>query len=97
MIGRAEDCDIQIPSDIVHLQVSRHHCLLEIHPPTVRVRDLGSTNGTFVNGEKIGPRYDESNGSVLEDRLPFSKELRQGDHICLGQSALHLQVEVHAE
>ena len=31
-------------------RVSRHHFLLEISPPTVRLRDLGSLNGTNVNG-----------------------------------------------
>lgn len=28
--------------------VSRHHCLFDIAPPGVHVRDLGSSNGTFV-------------------------------------------------
>ena len=78
------------------LQVSRHHCLLEIHPPTVRVRDLGSTNGTFVNGEKIGPQYGHSNGGPPENLQPIVKDLHEGDDVCLGRSALHLQVEVLA-
>jgi len=30
--------------------------LLDINPPDIRVRDFGSKNGTFVNGEKIGQR-----------------------------------------
>jgi pSer/pThr/pTyr-binding forkhead associated (FHA) protein len=55
-VGRAEDCDVQLPGDLLHRTVSRHHCLLDIDPPTVRVRDLGSRNGTFVNGCKIGQR-----------------------------------------
>lgn len=96
LVGRAEDCDIQIPSDSVHLQVSRHHCLLEIHPPTVRVRDLGSTNGTYVNGEKIEPRLNELNDNRSDSLTLIAKELRQGDNICLGHSPLHLQVEVSA-
>lgn len=96
LVGRAEDCDIQIPSDLNHLQVSRHHCLLEIHPPLVRLRDLGSTNGTFVNGAKIGPR--ESTDRSTTDYLhSIATELRQGDDVCLGRSPLHLQVEVHAD
>ena len=56
IIGRAADCDIQIPTDNVHTDVSRHHCVLEIHPPHAQVRDLGSLNGTWVNGRKIGQR-----------------------------------------
>ena len=54
LIGRGEDCDPRLPSDDAHRSVSRHHCLLDINPPDVRVRDLGSRNGTFVNGLKIG-------------------------------------------
>lgn len=96
LVGRAEDCDIQIPSDSDHLQVSRHHCLLEIHPPVVRVRDLGSTNGTFVNGEKIEPRHTQWHDNRPDSSTPVAKELRQGDDISLGQSPLHLQVEVSA-
>src|SRR5262249_17306558 len=32
---------------------SRHHCILEIAPPQCFLRDLGSLNGTFVNGIKV--------------------------------------------
>jgi serine/threonine-protein kinase len=53
-IGRSRDCTICLPQVAEHLDVSRHHCVLEIVPPTLRVRDLGSLNGTFVNGKKIG-------------------------------------------
>lgn len=34
-------------------EVSRKHCLLEIHGATATLLDLGSTNGTFVDGEQI--------------------------------------------
>jgi serine/threonine-protein kinase len=47
-VGRASDCLIRLPSDLEYCIVSRHHCLLDIAPPEVRVRDLGSLNGTFV-------------------------------------------------
>ena len=56
IIGRAADCDIQIPTDGEHGDVSRHHCVVEIHPPHAQVRDLGSLNGTFVNGRLVGRR-----------------------------------------
>ena len=57
VIGRADDCTISLSGEEEeHLFVSRHHCRLDISPPAIRVRDLGSTNGTFVNGRKIGHR-----------------------------------------
>jgi len=36
---------------------SRNHCLLEINPPQSFLRDLGSTNGTFVNGQRVREAY----------------------------------------
>src|SRR5438445_7364789 len=56
LVGRAPDCDIQLPADRVHGEVSRHHCLFEIEPPCVGVIDLGSLNGTYVNGKRVGSR-----------------------------------------
>src|SRR5262249_12611551 len=55
VVGRAKDCSIQVPDDLS--LVSRHHCLIDVDAPDVRVRDLGSLNGTYVNGETIGRRY----------------------------------------
>jgi pSer/pThr/pTyr-binding forkhead associated (FHA) protein len=50
LIGRAEDCDLRIESDFV----SRYHCILLLDEYSLRLRDLGSKNGTFVNGCRIG-------------------------------------------
>ena len=38
---------------IVDPSVSRNHAVLEVHDGKLVVRDIGSTNGTFVNGERI--------------------------------------------
>lgn len=55
-IGRSAGCDIFIDDPAV----SGRHCIIDIVPPGretdipgFRIRDLESTNGTFVNGEKI--------------------------------------------
>ena len=56
LIGRGEDCSPRLPNDEHHRSVSRHHCMLDINPPDVRIRDFGSRNGTYVNGVKIGQR-----------------------------------------
>jgi eukaryotic-like serine/threonine-protein kinase len=50
LIGRAETAHLYLPEDRFF---SRLHCLLEIAPPQCFLRDLGSTNGTFVNDRKV--------------------------------------------
>ncbi|OPX23812.1 MAG: hypothetical protein B1H04_03305 [Planctomycetales bacterium 4484_123] len=49
VLGRAEDCDLRIPL----LSVSRKHCELILGDDELRVRDLASSNGTFVNSRRI--------------------------------------------
>ena len=56
IIGRADECQIQIPDTKEYSTISRYHCLLDINPPDIRVRDFGSRNGTYINGDKIGQR-----------------------------------------
>ena len=53
LLGRMEDCHLCVPGDS---QVSRHHFLLEACPPMASLRDLGSMNGTHINGKKCGGR-----------------------------------------
>ena len=48
IIGRASDCIPHVPDDAAHRTVSRHHCLLDINPPDIRIRDFGSRNGTYL-------------------------------------------------
>jgi hypothetical protein len=48
VIGRAEEAHFRLAEDDPY--VSRNHCVLEIRPPKVYLHDLGSTNGTYVNG-----------------------------------------------
>src|SRR4030095_7476547 len=50
LIGRSPDAHLYLPDDRFF---SRNHCLLEINPPHSFLRDLGSTNGTFVNGQRV--------------------------------------------
>lgn len=53
ILGRSRSCTLRLTGDAT---VSRQHCLLEIDDYGVWVQDLGSLNGTYVNGEKIGQR-----------------------------------------
>jgi len=49
LFGRGSECHIQPNSD----WVSRQHCLLRVGLEDVSVRDLGSHNGTLVNGQRV--------------------------------------------
>jgi len=51
LLGRRETDIVLEDSD-----VSRKHCYLEVHGPTALLVDLGSTNGTFVENQKIETR-----------------------------------------
>ena len=48
-LGRAPDCDIVLPER----QISRYHARIEKDQAGFIIRDLGSKNGTFVNGEAV--------------------------------------------
>jgi len=49
VIGRREDCDLRIPLG----DVSRKHCRMILDGQTIKVEDLGSSNGTYRNGERV--------------------------------------------
>ncbi|MFE1589085.1 protein kinase [Streptomyces sp. NPDC058737] len=70
VVGRTQDCDLRAPAG--DRQVSRRHCAFDIDPPTVRVRDLGSHNGTYVNGIRLAAT------------APRPYELADGDEVRLG-------------
>ncbi|HCF59043.1 MAG TPA: AAA family ATPase, partial [Myxococcales bacterium] len=63
VIGRSLDADLHLLDD----KVSREHCAIEEAEGGHRVRDLGSRNGTWLNGE----------------RLERPEPLRPGDQVAL--------------
>jgi sigma-B regulation protein RsbU (phosphoserine phosphatase) len=67
-IGRAEDSDIYFPDQLL----SRRHAEIELRADGPYIVDLESTNGTFLNGE----------------RLHREKKLRDGDVIAVGGNTL---------
>jgi predicted component of type VI protein secretion system len=68
-LGRGPENDISVPWDRT---VSTLHAVLERYPSGWSVRDLGSTNGTFVNGTRLSAEH----------------RLRNGDEVRLGSSRL---------
>jgi predicted component of type VI protein secretion system len=61
LIGRAEECDVRPLSE----EVSRRHCAVVVGPADVWVEDLGSRNGTFVNGDRIAAKTRLTDGDLL--------------------------------
>ena len=61
-LGRAWDCSCVLDDPLC--LVSRRHCQIKVHAPLVRIHDMGSRNGTRVNGASIGPR---EQGALFED------------------------------
>src|ERR1700733_10501436 len=49
LVGRQEDCDVRLD----HKSVSKMHCVLVKTDGLLLLRDLGSTNGTRVNGTRV--------------------------------------------
>lgn len=77
LVGRGEDAKFRIQ----HHQVSRRHCeLFAGDGPEVFLRDLGSTNGTFLDGEQIPtstPTAVRSGGLVRVGKVAFVVECEQ--------------------
>jgi pSer/pThr/pTyr-binding forkhead associated (FHA) protein len=71
-IGRLEDNDIVIDDDSF---ISSHHARIEVRPEGTWVVDLGSTNGCFVNGQRVA---DE-------------RSVRKGDRIQVGSTVLEMR------
>ncbi|MCA9173724.1 MAG: GGDEF domain-containing protein [Planctomycetales bacterium] len=66
VIGRVGECDIQVMDE----SVSRHHAAIRFDGVNYVVSDLGSTNGTFVNDERISEKVLEP-----EDRIRIGQQI----------------------
>ncbi len=75
MIGRSDDAQFCLPHDRFF---SRHHCILEIAPPQTFIRDLGSTNGTFVNGMRVDTAYLKSGDRIQGGETVLEVEVSTG-------------------
>ena len=50
VVGRSSQAQFSVPDDGF---LSRNHFLVEFNPPACYLRDMGSTNGTTVNGVRV--------------------------------------------
>ncbi len=78
VIGRASDCTLRAGSEAI----SRHHCAILRGERGLSVRDLGSRNGTYVNGERIKGETAISSGDTvrvgtLEFRLDSEHDINR--------------------
>jgi serine/threonine-protein kinase len=83
LIGRSENAHLYLPEDRFF---SRHHCLLEIAPPRCFLRDLGSTNGTFVNGKRVQEVFLQSGDRVQGGQTVLEVEVQADQKQSVGEA-----------
>lgn len=74
IVGRRQGCELRIPSETV----SRRHCRLTFRDDILRVEDLGSVNGSFINGERVAG----------------AKVVRPGDRLTVGSISFRVQYQL---
>lgn len=72
VIGRSRACAVQV----AETTVSRQHAVFVVEPGNVRLRDLGSSNGTYVNGK----------------RVDGMQALSDGDRVVVGEAELVIRI-----
>lgn len=92
-VGRASDCLVRFSGDDSDLTISRHHCRLDIDLPCVYLKDLGSLNGTYLNGMKLEPAREihAAAGDMVaagESVVP----VKDGDVIRVGDTAFRIDL-----
>src|SRR5712692_10976446 len=74
VFGRGAECHIRPNSE----WVSRQHCQLLVSGDSASIRDLGSRNGTLINGERVMGERELTNGDQLQiGPLVFEVRLEQ--------------------
>ncbi|WP_353932760.1 protein kinase [Okeanomitos corallinicola TIOX110] len=93
LIGRNDDCYLSIPCEIDR-KVSRYHCLLDINPPEIKIKDLGSLNGTYLNNQKIGSREPHHTAEEAK-KLNFPEyDLQNQDKITIGDIVFQVNIQI---
>ncbi len=75
VIGRDPQCQLRPASPAV----SKQHCAISVRDGTIYVRDCGSTNGTFINGEQVAADREVKSGDRLRvGPLEFDVKIETG-------------------
>src|SRR5579884_39678 len=90
-VGRARDCSCVLDDPLC--LVSRRHCRIKVHAPFVRIQDLGSRNGTRVNGASIGPREQEPLFEDFPQEGHAEHSLDDGDTLQIAGYEFQLEFE----
>jgi serine/threonine-protein kinase len=91
VFGRSSTADCPVPHDGY---LSRHHFLIEVNPPICLLKDLGSRNGTKVNGNRVGCVQLNQGDSISAGSSKFQVEIDPGKRtdldaiLCVGCGAL---------
>ena len=89
VFGRAPECHARLASS--DASASRHHFLLEVNPPLARLRDLGSLNGTHVNGVRHGGRRAAQSPEEAAAGDHAGADLRDGDEIRVAATVIRVE------
>lgn len=90
VIGRAPDCPVQMTGTLRDRSISRWHCELAVQPDHVEFRDLGSRNGTYLNGVRFESL--ELALAAISADPPTGPTFQQGDLLTVGGTTFRLDL-----
>jgi predicted component of type VI protein secretion system len=86
VVGRGTECDYQI----CHPLISRRHCAFDLRDGEIWVQDLGSLNGTYLNGDRVkGPQPVHDGDRLDLTFLPYDVSLSPEASVDATEAALH--------
>jgi serine/threonine-protein kinase len=84
IVGRSVFVHCPMPEDMA---LSRDHFMIEINPPQCEIRDLGSTNGTFVNNNRVDRARLVSGDIIAAGQSVFLVEVEQAQGLSSGDES----------
>jgi len=71
VIGRRSNCDFYVPL----MSVSKRHCQLNRHQGVLKIRDLDSRNGTYLNGKRVDEAVIKAGDYIKVGPLTFAFQI----------------------